>query len=123
MSASLEWNRDGRLQTKRKRVIAGRQLAILEHLLTCSEVEWFSFYKDVIELYDNVKNPSKALFRDLNRLLGLRAISSRYEGVEQDSRELILWVRLDWPSEITETEFFPKVSTFPRSKENLFMLA
>ena len=115
----------GRLQTKRKRVIAKRQVAILEHLLTLQEVEWSVFHRDVIKLYDNVKNPQKALIRDLNHLLGLHAINYRQEPVPKGSKgesNLILWARLEWPSEITETEFFRKVSNLPRSKENLFIL-
>lgn len=35
----------------------------------------------------------------------------------------ILWVRLEWPTEITETEVFKKVSTLPRAKEHAFVVA
>jgi Fic family protein len=112
----------GRLQTKRKRVIAKRQIAILEHLLTFTEIEWHVLYRDIIKLYGDVKNPGKAMIRDLNHLLALRTIAYRYESTEkgQDQR-MILWARLEWPSEITETEFFRKISTFPRVKESLFI--
>jgi Fic family protein len=111
-----------RLQTKRKRVMAGRQVAILEHMLTFTEIEWYALYKDVIKLYSGVKNPSKALIRDMNQLISLGAVSLRHDPIA-DSKEqrLILWARLEWPAEITETEFFRKISTFPRVKGSLFV--
>jgi cell filamentation protein, protein adenylyltransferase len=112
----------GRLQTKRKRVIAKRQMAILEHLLTFTEVEWHVFYKDIMRLYGDVKNPGKAMVRDLNHLLALRTIAYRYEPPDKvKGQRMILWARLEWPSEITETEFFRQVSTFPRVKGSVFI--
>jgi hypothetical protein len=112
----------GRLQTKRKRVIAKRQVAILEHMLTFTEIEWYVLYKDIIKLYGDVKNPNKAMIRDVNHLLALKAIAYRHEPVEKaKDQRMILWARLEWPSEITETEFFRKISTFPRVKESLFI--
>jgi Fic family protein len=112
----------GRLQTKRKRVIAKRQIAILEHMLTFTEIEWYTLYKDIIKLYSDVKNPGKALNRDLNHLLSLKAISWRNEPPEKTKdQKTFLWARLEWPAEITETEFFRKIATFPRVKENLFI--
>lgn len=109
----------GRLQTKRKRVIAKRQIAILEHLLTFPEVDWFVFYKDIFRFYSDIQNPSKALMRDVNYLISLGTM-----GVKDDRREkgkVIVWARLEWPSEITETEFFKRVATLPRVKGTLFV--
>ena len=112
----------GRLQTKRKRVIAKRQMAILEHLLTFTEIEWPVFLQDIIKLYGDVKNPTKALIRDLNHLIALGAMTYRHDLLEDGKRnKMMLWARLEWPSEITETEFFQKVSTLPRVKESLFI--
>ena len=113
----------GRLQTKRKRVIAKRQIAILEHLLTFPEtVEWYTFYKDIMRLYTNVKNPGKAILRDLNHLISLGTMAYKQEltGKKKDER-MFLWARMEWPSEITETEFFRKLSTLPRVKGTLFI--
>lgn len=112
----------GRLQTKRKRVIAKRQIAILEHILSFSEVEWEGFYHDIMKLYGDVKNPGKAMLRDLNHLIMLGAITYRENSAEKGKRgKLILWARMEWPTEMTETEFFRKVSTLPRVKEQLFV--
>lgn len=114
----------GRLQTKRKRVIAKRQLALLEHLLTFTEVEWHAFYKDIFKLYSDVKNPTKAMIRDVNHLVTLGAITFRQEVSTKKGKAgaLVLWARMEWPTEITETEFFHKISALPRAKEQLFVL-
>jgi Fic family protein len=114
----------GRLQTKRKRVIAKRQIAILEHLLTFTEVEWHVFYRDIMRLYTNVKNPGKAILRDLNHLISLGTMTYKQEMTEAGKRKeerMFLWARMEWPSEITETEFFRKLSTLPRVKGTLFI--
>jgi Fic family protein len=115
----------GRLQTKRKRVIAKRQIAVLEHLLTFTEkVEWYSFYKDIMNLYGDVQNPGKAMLRDLNHLitLGTMAFEEEITGTgKRKTTKMMLWARMEWPSEITETEFFRKLSTLPRVKGMLFI--
>jgi Fic family protein len=114
----------GRLQTKRKRVIAKRQIAILEHLLTFQEVEWYIFYKDIFKLYGDVKNPGKAILRDLNHLISLGTMTYKQEltGTGKGKEEkMILWARMEWPSEMTETQFFRKLSTLPRAKGTLFI--
>lgn len=119
---SLIYDLFGRLQTKRKRIIADRQRAILLHLLECDQVEWSILYKDVIKLYDSVKNPVKALIRDMNHLITLGPLGHRIEKTPNAKNDRsILWVRLEWPTEITETEFFKKVSTMPRAKEHVFV--
>ena len=107
----------GRLQTRRKRVIAKRQIALLEHLLTFSEVDWFLFYKDVIRYYSDVKNPGKAIIRDINYLMSLGTMTI----TQPEKGKWTLRARLEWPSEITETEFFKKVSAMPHVKGALFI--
>ena len=67
-------------------------------------------------------NKDKAVIRDMNHLLSLGAISYRKEQIEKSKEtRLTFWARLEWPTEITETEFFRKVSTFPRVKGQLFV--
>lgn len=109
----------GRLQTKRKRVIAKRQIAILEDLLNYTEVDWFQFYREIMRHYGDVQNPGKAVLRDINYLISFGTIGFRQELSENG--KVTLWARLEWPSEITETEFFKKVSEFPRAKGTLFI--
>lgn len=119
---SLIYDLFGRLQTKRKRIIAERQRAILLHLLGLDEVDWPTLFEDVIKLYTNVKNPRKALIRDMNHLIALGAVGFRREQNERkEEGRLFLRARLEWPTEITETEFFKRVSTLPRAKEHVFV--
>ena len=54
----------------------------------------------------------QALIRDVNHLLRLNAI--RIEGPEKGPWTIA--VRLEWPTEITETEFFRKVKELPKAK-------
>jgi Fic family protein len=119
---SLMFDLFNRLQSKRKRVIAKRQIAILEHILSFPEVEWGLLYRDVIKLYGDVINKDKALIRDMNQLLSLGAIELRRQPVEgsKESR-LFFAARLQWPTEITETEFFRRASEMPRAKGQLFV--
>jgi len=119
---SLMFDFFGRLQTKRKRVIAKRQIAILEHILSFPEIEWGDLYKDIIKLYGDVLNKDKAVIRDINHLLSLGAIAFRRDQIEKTKDvRIMFWARLQWPTEITETEFFRKVSTLPRVKGQLFV--
>jgi Fic family protein len=111
----------GRLRTPRKRVIAKRQIAILENLLPFVEVEWFTFYNDCLKFYTEVQNPGKALLRDINHLISMGAVDFRKESSADDTLRYMVWARLDWPSEITETEFFRKLSALPRAKGTLFV--
>jgi Fic family protein len=111
----------GRLRTPRKRVIAKRQIAILEHLLTFTEVDWYAFYNDCVKLYTQVQNPGKALMRDINHLISLGTIGFRTELEGNTPKRYFVWARLEWPSEITETEFFRRLSTLPRAKGTLFI--
>ena len=117
---SLVYDLFGRLQTKRKRIIADRQKAILLYLLSLDEIEWGTLWNTVIKSYASVKNPGKALVRDMNHLLALGTIAYRKEGKGKEER-LKIWARLEWPTEVTETEFFKRVSTLPRAKEHVFI--
>jgi hypothetical protein len=111
----------GRLRTPRKRVIAKRQIAILEHLLTFVEADWFTFYSNCLKLYTEVQNPGKAFMRDINQLISLGAIGFRPEMEGDTPKRYFVWARLEWPSEITETAFFRGLSNLPRAKGTLFI--
>ena len=103
-------------------MIAKRQIAILEHILNFTEIDWAILYKDLIKLYGDVMNKDKALFRDMNQLLSLGTIAYRREPLEGSKHGKVMFsARLQWPAEITETEFFRTVSTLPRAKNQLFV--
>lgn len=105
-----------RLRTTRKRVIAERQIRILKLLLT--EEHTYSEIKDkLLHLYGNLQNPIKALVRDINYLLNLGAIY--YQEYEED--KFLFFIKLEWPTEITETEFYNRVRELPKAKTHGFL--
>ncbi len=104
-----------RLQSPRKRVLAERQVQILKLLLK-KDRKWSEVYDRTREHYTSLKNPTRALDRDLSSLLHLRAIE--LSGEETDP---VFSIRLDWPGEISETEFFARVKELPRAKTHRFL--
>ncbi|HHN73787.1 MAG TPA: hypothetical protein ENK10_01015, partial [Acidobacteria bacterium] len=105
-----------RLKSARKRVIAERQIKILTLLLDRT-MTMDELIAGTEGLYRNLKNPVRALIRDINGLIQLEAISVRRVG--EDRYEIS--VRLEWPTEITETEFFKRVKEMPRAKTHGFL--
>jgi len=108
-----------RLESTRKRVIVKRQLGLLEKLLkTDGKIEFSELSNSVRDDYKSRKAPENAIIRDLNRLEDLGAI--RIEKAERKSKfgldRYYISVRLDWPSRITEAEFFAKIASMPKSR-------
>ncbi len=101
-----------RLESKKKRVIAERQIEILKLLLREDSVTLEQLVKTNIHRYSSLKSPEKALIRDLSQLMNLKAISLRRD----DKKAIWVDLRLEWPTEITETDFFERVKSFPKAK-------
>lgn len=108
-----------RLKTPRKRVLAERQIEILKILLAEEKIEWTALIERTRALY-NVKNPVQALARDVNNLSALRAAWVHKIDDGPPARFLI-GVRLEWPTEVTETEFFERVRQLPKAKTHSFL--
>ena len=102
----------GRLQSPRKRVMSSRHVQILNMLLDEEEISLEDIIKKTSHLY-TVKNPRKALIRDLGYLLELQAMQA---GRHAGNQELVLSINLDWPMQITETEFFRRIKEMPKGK-------
>jgi fido (protein-threonine AMPylation protein) len=102
----------GRLQSPRKRVMTARHVQILYLLLEEDALRLAALPGRVKHLYA-VKNPMKALMRDVNYLIGLGAVSVE---TLQGRREYMLRANLQWPAQITETEFFRRVQEMPKGK-------
>lgn len=102
----------GRLQSPRKRVMSARHLQILNLLLDTGEISLADISGKTRQFY-SVKNPSKALVRDLSYLVQLGAL-----GVKKLPEEngFLFSINLDWPTQITETEFFKRVKNMPKGK-------
>jgi Fic family protein len=107
-----------RLQTPRKRVIAERQLALLKLLLAEEKpLSLAGLERRVRQHYASLRNPEKALARDLNHLSHLQAI----DGSKNPAGDIDIWVNLEWPTEITEKAFFQRLKSLPKAKTHSFL--
>ena len=112
---NLVYDLFGRLKIPRKRVIAERQIEILKILLEKDTVEFTEMLKFVNNaLYSRLKNSSSALIRDLGGLLNLGAI-------KWDEKERIFRINLDWPKQISESDFMKRIKEMPKSKTFPFL--
>jgi hypothetical protein len=112
-----------RLQSTRKRVIVKRQLLLLENLLnTDGPIEFFKLADSVIKYYGERKIPYQAIARDINKLMALGAVRVTTSEAPQ-GKQLLYHVQivLDWPSTITDTEFFTRLAKLPKSKTYAFL--
>ncbi len=103
----------GRLESPRKRVLAKRQLAIMELFLAENTIKVLNIFPRVAVQYKSLKFPMKAYFGDIDRLLELNMIR-RKEGM---GSKVDYVLNLDWPTQITETDFFDDIKRL--SKANL----
>lgn len=106
----------GLLKTPKKRVIAERQIEILELLLEVEWMDWREVIRRTSPAYATLGSPFKALVRDVNSLTALGAVKVEKVG---DNRYR-LGVRLEWPTEITEAAFFEKLRQLPKAKTHSF---
>jgi Fic family protein len=102
----------GRLQSPRKRVMSGRHVQILNLLLDAGEIPLADISGKTRQFYA-VKNPGKALVRDLMYLIQLGALNVKKFPEEKG---FLFSINLDWPTQITETEFFKRVKDMPKGK-------
>ncbi len=106
-----------RLLSPRKTVIAERQLEILEDLLKRDETDFEELAKTLADKYTSMKNPRKAIIRDVDHLSGLNAIKV-YKNPEN---RFMISVRLEWPSETTESTIFELIKKLPKAKSRSFL--
>jgi Fic family protein len=105
------------LRTKRKRVIAERHIKLLKQLLSVDKLTLEDLVKRTSSIYKPLKDPYKALIRDINYLIWLKAVGLR----RLPDNKYELFARLEWPTEITETEFFKRVREMPKAKTHGFL--
>jgi hypothetical protein len=107
-----------RLSTKRKRLIAARQIKVLNLFIGSEWINLDQLFQITEGTYKSLKHPEKALVRDLIYLRNLGAI--RTEKLANNG--VRIGVRLEWPTEITESAFFEKVKQYPKAKSYLSLL-
>lgn len=106
-----------RLRSPRKRVIAERQIEILNLLLESDGMNVDQLLRRTVHSYKRLSVPLKALARDLSDLDHLGAIKLE----ELPGGKYRLAVRLEWPTEITETTFFERLKALPKAKTYSFL--
>lgn len=109
----------GRMKSPRKRVMSSRHAQLLFLMLDEEEMSLAALSERTRHIYI-VRNPHKALVRDLNYLIGLEALAATRL---PDKAGYLLRIRLDWPTRITETEFFKRVKAMPKGKVYGFLSA
>ncbi len=114
----------GRLKSTRKRVLAIRQVKLLEKLLEYEKgLSAQNLLNSLASEYGNLTESEKAFVRDVNQLVGLKAVSVKRDA----SSKLVglsafqIAVRLEWPMEITETSFFAEIEKMPQAKTRLMI--
>ena len=102
----------GRLKSPRKRVMSDRHVQLLNLLLDEEEITLAELAKRTMHLY-RMKDAYRALIRDLNYLIELNAVWSKRL---PENAGFLISIRLEWPTKITETEFFRRVKAMPKAK-------
>ena len=95
----------GKLYSPRRRVLAERQLHILETLLDSPTPDSGDLFLRTVSEYRNLKYPGRAWSRDVFYLLDLGAI--RIE------RNRIITLNLDWPQQLSESELLDRYENLP----------
>jgi Fic family protein len=105
-----------RLQGTRKRVIAKRQIVLLKTMLEI-ESAGIAELMDKVESYYAGVGFDNAFLRDANGLLHLGALTID----KSDPERFTLQINLDWPQQITESQFFDKIKKMPKAKTYRFL--
>ena len=95
----------GQLRSPRRRVLAERQLQILDVLLDGDSIDWNDLAKRAQTHYEYLKYPDQALLRDILGLLDLEAI------LFDDDGEFTL--NLDWPQQFSESKLLERYEGMP----------
>ena len=94
----------GQLRSPRRRVLAERQLRLLESLLDSPTLDGADLIHHIASEYHSLKYPGRAWVRDLIHLLNLGAISVN------DNR---ITLNLDWPQQLSESELLDRYENLP----------
>ena len=85
----------GQLRTPRRRILAERQLAILESILEAEVLTPDELMNRTASHYNTLKHPDRAQLRDIIDLFDLGALQFHDDGIR---------VNLDWPQQFAESE-------------------
>ncbi|MCH7521844.1 MAG: Fic family protein [Candidatus Marinimicrobia bacterium] len=102
-----------RLRTHRRQVIVKRHIAILKLLLN-NDLTLEELTERTAAIYQPLTSSYQALIRDIDYLLQLGAMG--FDKLEGPGYRL--FVRLEWPTEITETLFFERIKNMSKGKQS-----
>ena len=103
------------LLSPKKRALKARQTAIINHLLSRNDpYSYDKLYSVSASDYSSLENPKRAFFRDIIHLKTLGAIR-----IEEHPNGLYISPRLEWATEITETQFFKLINQMPAARSKL----
>ncbi len=105
-----------RLKSPRKAALAKRQMKILQFLLESSPITTDEMIDKLFYLYADLQKSSNAFGRDFGALRQLGAVKTYMDGEKR-----MVKVRLEWPTEITETDVFNKMKKMPHLKSLSFL--
>ena len=94
----------GQLRGPRRRVLAERQLQMLETLLDSPSIEPGDFFRRTLAHYQNLKHPDRAQVRDLIGLFDLRAL------VFHDNH---ISINMEWPQQFSRSELLDRYEHMP----------
>ena len=94
----------GQLRSPRRRVLAERQLQMLETLLDSSPIELVDFFGRTLAHYRNLKHAGRAQVRDLIGLIDLGA-AALHSGQIQ--------VNMEWPQRFSQSELLDRYENMP----------
>ena len=95
----------GQLRSPRRRVLAERQLQILESLLDAPTLDIMDLLRRTAGEYNNLKYPRRAWVRDVSNLLEVDAIRMDDDGT--------ISLNLDWPQQLSESELLHRYENLP----------
>ncbi|MDE0204970.1 MAG: Fic family protein, partial [Candidatus Tectomicrobia bacterium] len=95
----------GKLRSPRRRVLADRQLRILESLLDAPTLDVTDLFRRTAVEYVNLKYPRRAWARDIINLLDVDAIHMDENGT--------ITLNLDWPQQLSESALLDRYENLP----------
>ena len=95
----------GQLRSPRRRILAERQLQILESLLDAPTPDIMDLLRRTAGEYNSLKYPRRAWVRDVSNLLEVDAIRMDDDGT--------ISLNLDWPQQLSESELLHRYENLP----------
>ena len=95
----------GQLRSPRRRVLAERQLQVLESLLDSPTLDIADLLRRTAGEYRSLRYPRRAWVRDFINLLDIGAVTIEENGT--------VTLNLDWPQELSESELLERYENLP----------